>query len=127
MSGHRIERLEEDMRRVLPGIFKEMKDPRVQNAMLSVVRVDLTNDLSYATVYVSSLEGLDSAKEAIKGLEHGSGFIKTSLSKSLKMRKCPDLRFVADDSIEYGAEMEKKIRDMEEQGMMGTAETSEEE
>lgn len=120
MGGHRIDRLEEDMKRVLPGIFREMKDPRVQKAMLSVVRVDLTNDLSYATIYVSSLEGMDSAKEAVQGLEHGAGFVKTSLAKAVQMRKIPDLRFMADDSIAYGAEIDKKLHDLEEQGMMGT-------
>lgn len=120
MGGHRIERLEEDMKRVLPGIFREMKDPRVQKGMLSVIRVDLTNDLSYATIYVSSLDGLESTNEAIEGLKHGAGFIKTSLGQAIKMRKTPDLRFVADDSIAYGAEMDKKIHDLEANGRMGS-------
>lgn len=110
MAGHRIERIQEDIKRLLPGIIREMKDPRVNNGLLSIVRVDLTNDLSYATVYVSSLEGKQAAADAVVGLQHGAGFIRNDLNKALKIRKSPELRFIADDSMEYGAEMEKRVR-----------------
>ena len=69
MGSHRIERTTEDIKRELTAIFRELKDPRVQQAFISIVRVEVTNDLSYCTVQVSAIEGLDRAKEAVKGLE----------------------------------------------------------
>ena len=69
MASHKIERASEDIRRELTAIFRELKDPRVNQAFLSIVRVEVTNDLSYCTVYVSAIEGLDRAKEALKGLK----------------------------------------------------------
>ena len=55
MAGHRIERTTEDIKRELTAIFRELKDPRVAGAFLSIIRVDLTNDLSYCTVYISAM------------------------------------------------------------------------
>ena len=69
MPSHRIERTTEDIRRELTAIFRELKDPRVSGAFLSIVRVEVTNDLSYCTVQVSAIEGIDRAKEAVKGLK----------------------------------------------------------
>lgn len=56
MASHRIDRTTEDIKRELTAILRELKDPRVQETMLSVVRVEVTNDLSYCKVYVSSME-----------------------------------------------------------------------
>ena len=61
MASHRIDRTTEDIKRELTAILRELKDPRVQETMLSVVRVEVTNDLSYCKVYVSSMEGMDHA------------------------------------------------------------------
>lgn len=79
MAGHRLERTTEDIKRELTAIFRELKDPRVQQAFLSIIRVDVTNDLSYCTVYVSAMEGLDRANEAVKGLKSAAGFIRREL------------------------------------------------
>ena len=73
MGSHRIERTTEDIKRELTAILRELKDPRVQQAFISIVRVEVTNDLSYCTVQVSAIEGLDRAKEAVKGLKSASG------------------------------------------------------
>ena len=64
MANHKIGRTTEDIKRELSAIFRELKDPRVTEVFLSIVRVEVTNDLSYCTVYVSSLEGLDKTKNA---------------------------------------------------------------
>ena len=69
MASHRIDRTTEDIKRELTAILRELKDPRVQETMLSVVRVEVTNDLSYCKVYVSSMEGMDHAKRAVEGLK----------------------------------------------------------
>ena len=103
MPSHRIERTTEDIRRELTAIFRELKDPRVSGAFLSIVRVEVTNDLSYCTVQVSAIEGIDRAKEAVKGLKSASGFIRRELGHRLRLRHVPELIFNATDSIEYSA------------------------
>lgn len=107
MSGHKIERTTEDIRRELTAIFRELKDPRVTGAFLSIVRVEVTNDLSYCTVHVSAIEGLDKAKEAVKGLKSASGYIRRELGHRLRLRHVPELIFNATDSIEYSANISR--------------------
>ena len=76
MASHRIDRTTEDIKRELTAIFRELKDPRVQNVLLSVVRVEVTSDLSYCKVYVSAMEGLHSCAHKEEGGpdEQWSGF-----------------------------------------------------
>lgn len=105
-------RLSEDFYREISSLLRELKDPRI-DPMLSVVAIDLTNDLSYCKVYVSSLNGIEAAKESVKGLRSASGWLKRELFGRLKMRKCPELIFCADNSIEYGAHIQQKLRDIE--------------
>lgn len=112
MAGYRIDRISEDIKREIIAIMREVKDPRV-SGMLSVVKVDVSNDLSYAKVYVSAMEGIESAKQSVKGLKAASGFIRSRLGSSLHLRKTPELRFVADDSIEKGMELFNKLKDIE--------------
>ena len=114
MASNKIGRLAGDMQIVISEIMRELKDPRI-TGMLSIVRVDVTGDMSYATVYVSSMESMNAAKQAVEGLSHASGFIKRELSTKLKMRKIPELRFVADNSIAQGAEMSKRIKELNEE------------
>lgn len=113
MSGHRIERTTEDIKRELTAIFRELKDPRVQQAFLSIVRVDVTNDLSYCTVQVSAMEGLDRANEAVKGLKSASGFIRRELGHRLRLRYVPELIFKATDSIEYSANISRILNSLD--------------
>ena len=112
MAGYRIDRITEDIKRELIAILREVKDPRV-SGMLTVVKVDVSNDLSYAKVYISALEGVDRAQEAVKGLKAAQGFIRGRLGSSLHLRKTPELRFVADDSIEKGMELFDKLKGIE--------------
>ena len=109
MPGHRIERTNEDVMRELTHILRGVKDPRVKDCLLSIVRVDVTNDLSYCTVYVSTMEGIERTKEAVKGLKSASGYIRRGLGLSLKLRHTPELIFKATDSIEYGAGISKML------------------
>ena len=110
MSSHRIDRVSEDMKRSLSSIIRELKDPRI-STMLSVVRVEVSGDMSYAKVYVSALEGLEKTQESVKGLKSAAGYIKRELSRAVKMRKMPDLTFIADNSIAHGSEIARIIGD----------------
>lgn len=111
MANFKNGRMAEDIKREMTAILRELKDPRI-DPMLTVVRADLSGDMSYCKIYVSSFNGLEKAKESVKGLTSGSGFIKRELFHRLKMRKCPELKFIADDSIEHSAEINRKLRDL---------------
>ena len=113
MANHKLGRTTEDIRRELTAIFRELKDPRVNSCFLSIVRVEVTNDLSYCTVYVSALEGLDRAKEAIKGLKSAAGFIRRELGHRLRLRHVPELIFTPTDSIEYSAEISRILNSLD--------------
>ena len=113
MASHRIERTTEDIKRELTAIFRELKDPRVTSAFLSIVRVEVTSDLSYCTVKVSAIEGLDKAKEAVKGLRSASGFIRRELGHRLRLRHVPELIFEATDSIEYSANISRILHSLD--------------
>lgn len=112
MPGHRMERITEDVHRELTAIFRELKDPRAQQGMLSIVRVNVTNDLSHCTVYVSSMLGMEKCKEACVGLKSAAGFMRSELGRRLKLRHVPQLHFVASDSIEYSANINKLLHDL---------------
>lgn len=112
MSFHRIQRISEDIRRELTAIFRELKDPRLKNGLISIVKVDVTNDLSFCKIYISELEGLEKAKVAVEGLKSASGYIKKELGIRLKIRHIPDLIFIATDSIEYGANISKMLNNL---------------
>ncbi len=105
MSTYKTPRAAEDIKREITAIIRELKDPRVQNKLLTVVRIELSSDLSYGKVYISALEGIETAKTAVKGLEHADGLIRREVANRLHLRKAPELRFIADDSVREGIEL----------------------
>ena len=109
MAGFKINRVTSDIRLCLSELLREVKDPRVSK-MLSIVKLDVTGDMSYATVYVSAIEGSKKTAESVKALnKSAAGYIRRELGSRLKLRKVPELRFVADDSIENSAHISKII------------------
>ena len=102
-----------DIRREVSAILRELKDPRVSGCMLSVVRVEVTNDLSYCTVYVSAMEGMETAENAVKGLKSAAGYVRRELGNRLKLRHVPEMIFKATDSIEYSANISRILHDLE--------------
>ena len=108
MPSFKIGRAAADIQRELADLFRELKDPRVSK-LLSIVKVDVSGDLSYATVYVSAIEGYDKTVESVKGLKNAAGFLRRELGVRLKLRKTPELRFIADNSIEHSAHIARII------------------
>lgn len=100
MASNRQNRINEDFKREIAIILPTLKDPRL-DSLLSIMRVNVSSDLSYAKVYVGSVYGYDKAKEACKVLKNASGHIRSRLSSVLRIRKVPELNFIADDSAEY--------------------------
>ena len=111
MASFKTARLGEDIRRELTDIFRDLKDPRV-DPMLSIVKVDLSGDQSSCKVYVSSMEGMEKARESVKGLTSGAGYIRRELGRRVQMRRSPELRFIADDSIAHSAGIADKLREI---------------
>lgn len=113
MANHHIERINDDIRRVLAEKLREVKDPRVnQGTMLTVTHTDTTNDLRSCKVYLSILGEYD-AKELRRGLKSVSGWLRRELGSSLDLRYTPELTFILDDSIAHGAYINKLINDLE--------------
>ena len=115
MAGFRIDRLTSDIRLAMSAILREVKDPRVSK-MLSIIKVDVSGDLSYATFYVSAIEGEEATKDSIKALKGASGYIRRELGARVKMRKVPEVRFVADDSLAKSAKISAIIETFSQGG-----------
>ncbi|MGN0565140.1 MAG: 30S ribosome-binding factor RbfA [Candidatus Limousia pullorum] len=116
MANHKLGRTTEDIKRELTDILRHVKDPRVSDAFISIIRVEVTNDLSYCNVYISAMEGLERAKLALKGLKSASGFIRRELGNRLKLRHVPELIFNATDSIEYSANISRILNSLDIKG-----------
>ena len=110
MASNRLMRINEEIQRELSGMIRNLKDPRVQDTMISITRVETTPDLRYAKVYVSFLQE-DRAAEALKGLKSASGYLRRELGRTLNLRNTPQLSFVPDDSIDKGAHILSMLRD----------------
>lgn len=113
MAGHKLQRNSEDIKRELTAVLRIVKDPRVKDKFITVVRVDVSSDLSQCKVYISAMDGLDAAKEAVKGLKAGEGFIRSEIGKRLKLRKVPAFVFIATDSIEYSANISRILNGLD--------------
>ena len=103
MASNRIGRINEEIQRELADQLRRLKDPRVsQVGMVSITRVDTTGDLRYSKIYVSVLDK-NQEKDVLKGLKSASGFLRRELGRCMNLRYTPELQFVLDDSIAYGA------------------------
>ncbi|MBP3633516.1 MAG: 30S ribosome-binding factor RbfA [Oscillospiraceae bacterium] len=112
MASNRIGRINEDLQRELSALIRTLKDPRVQQSMVSVTKVDATGDLRYAKVYISVLDK-DKSKETLKGLKSAAGFMRREIGSRLRLRYTPELVFEEDESMAYGARMFDLLRSLE--------------
>lgn len=105
MAGFKLNRVTSDIKICLSELLREVKDPRVSK-LISIVKIDVSGDMSYASVYVSAIEGSEKTKESVKALnKSASGFLRRELGARMKLRKVPELKFIADDSIEKSSEI----------------------
>lgn len=113
MAKVRTGRVGEQIKKELSQILQtEFKDPRV--GFLTITGVDVTNDLSQAKVYLSVMGSEEQKQESLRALDRGKGFIRSELSKRIRLRVVPEILFVFDTSIEYGARIDKLIHDIHE-------------
>ena len=108
MASNKIARINDDIQFVLSRLLRDIKDPRVQQGMISVTRVETTGDLGYSKVWLSVM-GLQDEKEFKKGLKSAGGWLRRELGRSMNLRHTPELVFELDHSIEYGAHISQVI------------------
>lgn len=112
MASNRILLINEEIQKELSSLLRTVKDPRVQNVMISITRVETTPDLRYTKVFVSFLPE-DKTADAMAGLKSAAGYLRRELGRNLRLRYSPEIVWAADDSIVYGAKMLKLINSLE--------------
>jgi len=111
MSVNRLNRINEEARKELSSIIRELKDPRV-NTLCSVVAVDITKDLRWCKVFISVLGDEKQQNDTIEGLKSAAGFVRRELSHRLVLRYTPEMVFELDHSIEHGAHINQILHDI---------------
>lgn len=110
MANYRRDRVNDEMQREMVEIIRDVKDPRISGAFLSITHCDVTPDLKFAKVYFSVMDA--DTEQVKKGLKSASGFIRKQLAERLNMRMTPQLDFIHDNSMEHGAHISKLLRDI---------------
>ena len=111
MAKYRQGRINEEMQKEMTSILRRVKDPRVSDAFISITAADCTADLKYAKIYYSALRG--DQREVAAGLKAATGFIRRELAHSLNLRITPELTFLPDTSIAYGAHIASILNGLE--------------
>ena len=112
MASNKLARTNDDIQFAISKLLREVKDPRVQQGMISVTRVETTGDLRYSKVWLSVM-GMSDEKEFRKGLRSASGWLRKELGSALNLRYTPELVFELDHSIEYGAHINEVINSLD--------------
>jgi len=113
MAEFRSERLGQQIQEMIGALILagRIKDPRV-SPFVSITRVEVSRDLSYADVYVSNIREKANIEHSVEGLQSAAGFVKSRLGAALHIRKIPSLRFRADASIREGFDMVRKLGEL---------------
>ena len=116
MGQYRIQRLNDQLRDEISSLILkgEVKDPRV-STFLSINRVEVTTDLGYAKVYVSSFLPDNQLAKGVDGLNAAAGFIQREIAKKLRIRQFPKLQFIVDSGMKEGFAMVQKLNQLEKE------------
>ncbi len=95
-------------------LLKELKDPRI--GFVTITKVAVTDDLRQARVYYSVFGGEEEKEDSFQGLESATGYIKRELGRRMRLKYMPEITFLFDDSLEYGAHIEELLRDAKDRG-----------
>jgi len=106
-----------ELKRTLSRILQEeIKDPRVDFSSVSVSRVEVSNDLSHARVYISIMGDEQKQQETMAALQKARGFIRSSVAAEIQIRHAPEIDFRLDRSIEHGVRMSALLNEIMEEG-----------
>ena len=111
MATKRIDGINQEIQKELSQLLRTVKDPRVQDVMISITRVETTPDLRFTKVYVSFLQE-DRVKDAMAGLKSAAGYLRRQIASNLQLRHAPEIQWALDDSITYGAKMLELINSL---------------
>ena len=111
MANYRRGRINDEMQKAVAEIIRDVKDPRVSGKFISVTGAEVTPDLKFAKIYFSALGVSDTEgkKEIAKGLKSSAGFIRRQIAQKLNLRITPELSFIEDTSIKYGAHISELL------------------
>lgn len=112
MAKFRQQKIDEEMKRELSSILPSLKDPRLDGLMLSVVLVEVTKDLRFAKVHVSVWGDESKTDGAMKGLNSAASYVRREIGIRLNLRYTPEIHFVKDTSIAYGAHINRVLNDL---------------
>lgn len=108
----RITRINEEAKKEISAILRELKDPRVDSARCSILAVDVTNDLRWCKVFLSVLGDAKQQQDALDGMKSAAGFVRRELAHRLKLRYTPEVLFHLDHSIEHGSQINQILNDL---------------
>ena len=110
MANYRKGRINDEMQKTVADVLRSVKDPRVSGAFVSITGAEVTADLNYAKIFYSVLQG---DKKAIKeGLASSAGYIRGQVARRMDLRQTPELSFVEDTSIAYGAHIAQVLKEV---------------
>jgi ribosome-binding factor A len=115
MRGKRSDKVGDQMREEISEILlKDLKDPRI--GFVTITKVAVSDDLRQAKVYYSVFGGEQEKEDSFQGLESATGYIKRELGRRMRLKYMPEIAFLFDDSLEYGAHIEELLRDVKDTG-----------
>ena len=106
-------RINGEVQRELSNIIRELKDPRI-GIMTTVTAVEVAPDLKTCKAFISVLGDEQAKADTMAGLKSAAGFIRHELARTVNLRNTPEIRFIMDESIEYGMKMDKLIKEINE-------------
>ncbi len=115
MPSYKMNRINEEVKKAMAEIMREAKDPRI-TPMISIVECDVTNDLKYATIYISDIRGDERTAKTVESLKKASGFLRHELGQKVKLRRLPELIFKEDHSISQGMKIADILNDIHHGG-----------
>mgnify|MGYP000801230922 FL=1 len=112
MANVRYDRINEEVKKAISEIVREMKDPRI-SPMTTIMSAEVTNDLKQAKVRVSVYDKDDAVRaESVAALNRAAGFIRHELGNRIDLRALPQLKFTLDNSIEYSVHIAQILNDL---------------
>ncbi|MDO5754797.1 MAG: 30S ribosome-binding factor RbfA [Tissierellia bacterium] len=110
MNEKRVKRISMEIQKVISNaVYHGLRDPRIDSLKTGITDVDVTNDLSFAYVYISIIGDEEEKKETLKGFENARGYLKKLIGEEVDLRHIPQLIFKLDESQERGMHIEKLI------------------
>lgn len=110
--SRRIERINDEIKKQVAMLVRELKDPSLQTVMITVTKANTTQDLKYCKIYVSVMGSEDNKKKSLSALKKAAGFIKKQLAQSVNLRQTPELTFLLDDSLDQAMRIQEILESL---------------